>query len=401
MKIGIIREGKVPPDRRVPFTPKQCKKIREKYPQVQLVVQSSPSRAYMDEEYDDQCINIQDDTNDCDVLFGVKEVPIDQLIEGKTYFIFSHTIKEQPYNKELLKAVLEKKIRLIDYEVLTDKAGNRVIGFGRFAGLVGAYNGFRGYAIRNKMTALRPAHTLEGIKEMKAEAAKLPLPAIKIAFTGEGRVAGGVRELLESMGIEEVQVDTYLNKDNFEKPVFVQLKPQDYNKHIDGKPFDFNYFINHPEEYEGDFKRFCNKTDMLIASAYWDHRSPVLFTTKDMGEPDFRIKVIADITCDIMGSIPSTLRASIIEDPFYGFNPNTGKEELAFTDSGNITVMAVDNLPNELPRDASKDFGKNLIESVIPSLLGKDDDGVIERATIAKDGKLTDRFEYLSDWLSK
>jgi saccharopine dehydrogenase (NAD+, L-lysine-forming) len=400
MKIGIIREGKVPPDKRVPFTPKQCCKIRQKYPQIHVVAQSSPSRAYMDEEYNEQCVVVQDDMSECDVLFGVKEIPVDDLLEGKTYFFFSHTIKKQFHNKQLLKTVLDKKITLIDYEVLSDKEGNRIIGFGRFAGLVGAYNGFRGYAIRNGLPEPKPAHTLEGIKAMKEEAANLKLAPIRIAFTGEGRVARGVRELLESMEMLEVSADEFLSDTPFEQSVFVQLGPKEYVKHSKGKEFDFNHFVNHPEEYESNFLRFCTKTDLLISSAFWDPKSPVLFTDEDMQKPDFSIKIIADITCDIKGAIPSTIRASIIEDPFYGYNPFTKKEELAFTNPKNITVMAVDNLPNELPRDASKDFGKNLIEKVIPCLIGEDTDGIIERASIAKDGQLTERFSYLQDWVN-
>jgi alanine dehydrogenase len=399
MKIGIIREGKVPPDRRVPFTPKQCRKIREIYPQLLMAVQTSPSRAYMDEEYNDNCIVIQEEMSDCDVLFGVKEIPVEYLEEGKTYFFFSHTIKKQQYNKKLLKAVLEKNITLIDYEVLTNKQGTRIIGFGRFAGLVGAYNGLRGWAIRNNVTEPRPAHTLPGVKEMKEEAARLPLSPIKIAFTGEGRVAGGVRELLESMGIKEVSTEEYLQHETFDTPVFVQLRPQDYVAHKEGKPFDFNHFVKHPEAYKGTFNKFTKQTDMLISSAFWDPKSPVLFTAEEMRDENFRINIIADITCDIKGAMPSTLRASIIEDPFYGYNPIIEKEELAFTNNNNITIMAVDNLPNELPRDASKDFGKNLIENVLPSLINGDKEEILARATIASKGKLTERYQYLQDWI--
>jgi saccharopine dehydrogenase (NAD+, L-lysine forming) len=401
MKIGIIREGKVPPDKRVPFTPKQCKRIMEKFPKVQVMVQSSASRSYMDEQYDDQCIIIEDSIDECDVLFGIKEVPISELIEGKTYFIFSHTIKKQQHNKGLLKAILEKNIRLIDYELLTDNEGNRLVGFGRIAGLVGAYNGFRGFAIRNKLREPKPAHTLDGIEAMLEEAKKMSLPPIKIALTGAGRVAGGVKELLESMNIKEVDVDSYLKNETFKEAVFVQLKPDAYNMHKEGKAFDLKHFYKHPEEYTGNFKRFYTSTDMFISSAFWDPKAPELFTEEDMRQPDFRIKVIADVTCDIKGSIPSTLRAGIIEDPFYGYNPETESEELAFTNPKNITVMAVDNLPNELPHDASKEFGKSLIEKILPSIVKGDNEGILERATIARDGKLSQRYSFLSDWVSE
>jgi len=399
MKIGIIREGKVPSDKRVAFTPKQCKKIRESYPQIYITVQSSPHRAYMDEEYDERCFVPVDDLTHCDILFGIKEVPVEELIADKTYFFFSHTIKKQPYNKGLLQAVLEKNITLLDYELITDDDGNRLLGFGRFAGLVGAYNGLKAYAIRVGLPEPKSAHTLPTLSEMKEEASNIELPPIRIAFTGEGRVASGVRELLEEMGVRELDVDTYLRGDRYSEPVFVQLKPGDYNKRKDGTAFDLKHFFANPGEYEGNFKRFCSETDLFISSAFWDPKAPVLFTREDMLEDNFCIKVIADITCDIQGSIPSTLRSSMILDPFYGYNPKTGKEEDAFYRDENITIMAVDNLPNELPRDASKMFGKAIKEHVLPLLVNDTENAILERATIVKNGKLTERFKYLEEWV--
>lgn len=400
LKLGLIKEGKIPNDKRVALTPKQCRRLREIYPKVQIMIEPSASRSFMDEEYDEQCFVLNENMDECDVLIGIKEVPVKNLIEGKTYLFFSHSVKKQEHNKDLLKAVLKKNIRLIDFELLTDKQGRRLVGFGRFAGLVGTYNAMRGYSIRYKMPEPKPAHTLNDLKELFLQAQKIKLPPIKIAFTGEGRVAGGVLEILQSMKIKQVTVEEYLAKEHFAEPVFVQLKPADYFQSKKGGTFDFNHFVQNPGEYSGNFKRFCNNTDMLISSAYWDPRSPVLFTAEEMTEPSFRIRIIADITCDIQGAIPSTLRSAIIEDPFYGYNPFTRKEELAFTKPTNITIMAVDNLPNELPRDASEEFGNSLIEKVFPSFMEQDKDGIIERATIARDGALTSRFEYLNSWLN-
>ncbi|QQS51239.1 MAG: alanine dehydrogenase [Bacteroidota bacterium] len=400
LKLGLIKEGKIPNDKRVALTPKQCRRLREIYPKIQIMIEPSASRSFMDEEYDEQCFVLNENMEECDVLIGIKEVPVKSLIEGKTYLFFSHCAKKQERNKDLLKAVLKKNIRLIDFELLTDKQGRRLVGFGRFAGLVGTYNAMRGYCIRYKMPEPKPAHTLNSLKELFLQAHKIKLPPIKIAFTGEGRVAGGVLEILQNMKIKQVTVEEYLAKELFEEPVFVQLKPADYYQPKKGGAFDFNHFVQNPEEYSGNFKRFCNTTDMFISSAYWDPRSPVLFTAEEMTEPSFRIRIIADITCDIQGSIPSTLRSAIIEDPFYGYNPFTRKEELAFTKPTNITVMAVDNLPNELPRDASEEFGNSLIEKIFPFFFEEDKDGIIERATITRNGALTSRFEYLNDWLN-
>lgn len=400
MKIGILREGKTPPDKRVPFAPNQCKQIFESYPQVKIVVQPSPVRCFMDEEYEDAGIPLQTDLSDCDVLLGVKEVNVEDLIEGKTFFFFSHTIKKQDYNKKLLKAVLEKKIRLIDYETLTYENGLRIIGFGKWAGIVGAYNGLRAFAVRNEMPEPKPAHLCEGLEELKKEAGKLDLPPIKMVVTGGGRVSHGSMQLLNSLGIKKVSVEDYLATESFNEPVYVQLEPDSYVKHAEGKDFDMQHFFTHPQEYERNFKRFAKTTDLLISAAYWDPNAPVLFTRDEMLNGSFKISVIADVTCDIEGSIPSTLRASSIEDPFYGYNPETGKEELAFVDPKNVSVMAVDNLPCELPKDASIDFGNNLIDKVLPYLVGEDSKNILAKATIAENGKLTEKYKYLEEWVN-
>jgi hypothetical protein len=332
---------------------------------------------------------------------GVKEVPVQDLIPEKTYFFFSHTIKKQAHSRKLLQEVVCKKIRLIDYEVLTGKDNVRIIGFGYFAGLVGAYNGLMTYGKRNRLFDLKPAHKCNDLQELKSKVAGLKLPALKIIVTGGGRVAGGAIEMLQEIPVRQVSVEEYLGNDSFDEPVFVQLNPEDYNLHNESKAFDLLHFFRHPWEYSGNFLRFCSQTDLLIGAAFWDPKAPALFTSEEMKSPDFRIRVIADITCDIEGSIPSTRKSSTIADPVYDFNPETGELEQAYSSEKNITVMAVDNLPCELPKDASLDFGRNLIEKVLPYLLGDDEDGVIKRATITENGILTEHFMYLSDYLSE
>lgn len=399
MKIGIIKEGKQPPDKRVPFSPQQCRQIIERFPGTEVFVQPSTIRCFSDKEYRNAGIQVVENLEHCDVLMGVKEVPIADLIPNKIYFFFSHTIKKQAYNQKLLRAIAEKNIRLIDYEVLTGTDGMRIIGFGRFAGLVGAYNGLLTFGKRNRLFDLKPAHRCDDLQEMKKNVAGLKLPPIKIAVTGDGRVAGGALELLREIPIRQVSVNEFLEKNSTDEPVFVQLSPGDYNSHKEGKDFELLHFFNHPNEYCENFKRFCNTTDLLIAAAYWDPKAPVLFTAEEMKKQDFKIKVIADITCDIEGSIPSTKRASTIDDPVYDYNPQTEEMETAFSSENNITIMAVDNLPCELPKDASLDFGKNLIEKVLPHLIGSDTDGIIKRASITENGNLTERFAYLKDYL--
>ncbi|WP_421875413.1 NAD(P)-dependent oxidoreductase [Marinoscillum sp.] len=397
VKIGIIKEGKVPIDRRVPLTPFQAKQVKERFPDVEVVVQSSDIRCFTDEDYQNEGLTLVKNVDDCDVLLGVKEVPIPNLLSGKTYFFFSHTIKKQPYNQKLLRSLLDQKIRMVDYETLTDQSGKRIIAFGRWAGIVGAYNGVWTYGQRYNLFNIRRANECFDLEDLKTEYAKVKLPAIKIAITGGGRVAKGAMEVMHGMGIRKVTPAAYLTED-YDYPVFTQLNTRDYHIRKEGGEFSRHEFYKSPENYESDFLKFAHSTDLLIAAAYWDPNSPVLFKREDITKSAFKINVIADITCDIEGSIPSTKQPSTIEDPVYDYNPSDDQVEAAFTDEGNITVMAVDNLPCELPRDASESFGNELLNNVLPELLGNDDKEVIKRATITGDGDLTDRYEYLRDY---
>ena len=397
IKIGLIKEGKVPPDRRVPLTPEQAKFLTDSYPEFEVCVQSSDLRCFADDEYHQLGLPVQDSVADCDILLGVKEVPIPQLVADKTYMFFSHTIKEQPYNRNLLRAILEKNITLIDYEVLTDKNGQRIVAFGRYAGIVGAYNGLLTYGKKFGLFELRRAYQCFDLADLRNEFVKIKLPPIKIALTGSGRVAHGAMEVLDGAGIRKVTPDEYLHKE-FAEAVYVQLQSQDYNKHKEGKPFSKEEFHRHPERYKGGFLRYAYHTDLLIAGAYWDPRAPVLFTLDDLNDPRFRIKVIADITCDIEGSIPTTIRPTTIADSVYDYDPHKRGEAPAYSARENITVMAIDNLPNELPRDASHDFGQELINRVLPLFLSGDEEQVLERATITRQGKLTEPYAYLAGY---
>lgn len=398
MRIGLIKEGKIPLDKRVALTPSQALEVMEKYPEIKVVAQSSEIRCFSDDDYRQLGIDVVKDITDCDLILGVKEVPIKQLIPEKTFFFFSHTIKAQEYNRDLLRAILDKKIKLIDYETLTDLENNRIIAFGRWAGIVGAYNAIWTFGKRYNLFHLRRAHECFDLKDLQSEYSKVKLPPIKIIITGGGRVAKGAMEVLYGIGLRKVTAFSILNE-RFNDPVFAQLNSRDYHTKSGGGEFNRHEFFSHPHLYEGDFKKFAQVADLLIASAYWKPESPVLFETKDVMSPDFRIRVIADITCDIEGSIPSTKRSSTIEDPIYDYNPSEDAIEKAITDEANLTVMAVDNLPCELPRDASKSFGNELIKNVLPHLLGEDNDKIISNATITEKGRLTEKYEYLQDYV--
>ncbi|MCC6369673.1 MAG: alanine dehydrogenase [Bacteroidia bacterium] len=395
-KLGILREEKNPPDMRVPLTPLICSELSRKYPNVEIVVQPSKIRCYSDAEYTAFGVTLQEDLSDCDILMGVKEVPADKLLAGKKYFFFSHTIKKQAHNKKLMKSLIEKKIQLIDYETLTDKNHNRIIGFGRYAGVVGAYNGILGYGLKYDLFRLKPANQCRDKAELEDELKRAKLPNIKIAITGGGRVANGAIETLSALRIRKVTPEEFLMA-SFREPVYCQLNPRDYVERPNDHNFDLNDFYSHPEHFVSKFVPFTKATDLYISTHYWDPRSPKMFTVEDIKAPDFHISVIADVTCDMDGSVPSTIRSSTISQPFYGYNILSGKEDLPFN-KDTICVMAVDNLPCELPRDASDDFGKDLSERVLPHLFGDDKDTVIKRATICEGGKLTSNFDYLSDY---
>lgn len=401
LKIGILRETKNPPDRRVPLTPPQIVALEEMYPFAEFFVQPSDIRCYSDEEYEYLAIPLKEDLSECDILLGVKEVDRRTFIPGKTYMFFAHVGKKQPYNRDMFREMSEKKISLIDYEYLTTEKGERVVAFGRWAGIVGAYNGLRARGLKTNRFRLKPAHQCHDLEEMWAGLKLIELQAgMKILVTGDGRVAHGAMETLgECNDIVEISPGDFLNR-TFDVPVMCRIGPETYTVRKDGREFTFSHFVKHPEEYLSSFKPFTRVTDILITGHYWDPRSPVFFTREDMKEPDFRISVIADISCDIDGPIPSTLRPTTIADAFYGYNPVLEKEEPAFSRPSNITVMSIDNLPGELPRDASHDFGKLLMNDTMNDLLTARDSPMLKRATILKNGVLTPPFSYLKDYLN-
>ena len=398
MKIGILREGKTPPDKRVPLTPKQCRSIIDKYyPAIEIVAQPSEIRAIKDVEYTDQGIKLTTDLTDCDVILGVKEVPLELLIPNKKYFFFSHTIKKQPYNRNLLRRILELKIELIDYETLTYKNGARVLGFGKFAGVVGTYNTLLGFGLKSGKYNLKPAHQCKDFKELKQELEKVKLPSnYKIILTGKGRVGGGALEILRLLKLKEVSAADFLNKEANE-PVYTVLDIADYFCHKDGTEWNAKAFFNDSSQYQSTFMLYAKAANMYVACHYWEAPAPFIFTRDDVKSNDFKIDIIGDISCDIDGPVASTLRSSTIAKPFYGYNPQTEKE-VDYSTKESIMVMAVDNLPCELPRDASEGFGQDLCDYILPCLINSDEDKIIERATITKEGLLTDTFSYLQDY---
>lgn len=396
MKIGLIKECKFPVDKRVVMTPYQCELFKQKFPQIELVVQSSEYRCFTDEEYMLSGIDIVNDVSDCDILFGVKEVPLELLLYGKTYFFFSHTIKMQPYNRNLLACMLELNVRMIDYEVLKNN-GRRLLGFGRYAGVVGCYNGILTYGKRTQLFNLKPAYLCNDRKELESELKKVNLGNSKIIVTGNGRVGKGALEIIKLLGIKEVSKADFKNYE-YDIPVYVHIDFSDYNARIDGSTFLSNDFFSNPKLFRSTFMDYASCADILIAGHYYAQGSPYLFTREDVKSPLFNIRTVADISCDINGPVASTIRSSTIQNPIYGYNPESETED-EFDKDSVISVMAVDNLPCELPKDSSEDFGSQMLNEIFPLLFDCKDSDVIKDATICENGDLTSNFEYLRDFL--
>ncbi len=397
MKFGIIRERKNPPDRRVVLSPKACQKVLSTHKNAEIIVEPSPIRTYTDADYKAAGLEVAPRMEDCDVLLGVKEVTIASLIPNKKYFFFSHTIKKQPYNRDLLRAILDKNIELYDHEVITNAKEQRLVAFGRYAGIVGAYNGFRAYGLKYDLFKLPKAEKLPDQTALIDALKRIPLPNIKVLLTGRGRVGNGSREMLDGMGMRRVNVAEYLS-DEFKEPVYCQIDAGEYNKRKDGVRGNKADFFHNPGEYKSSFYRFAKVTDFYIAGHFYGQGAPYLFTREDAKQPDFKIKVVADVSCDIDGPVASTIRPSTIAKPIYGYNPKTEKET-DYKNKSAIAVMAVDNLPCELPRDASEGFGEAFLKNVISAFFNGDKDGVLHRARMTQNGKLTERYSYLQSYV--
>jgi len=398
MKFGIIKERKSPPDKRVVFSPAMLLAFKEQFPQAEIKVESSDVRIFKDDEYTAAGFEVTTDLADCDILIGVKEVPVDALIPHKNYFFFSHTIKKQPHNKKMLQAIIDKDITLYDHETVIDASNRRLIGFGRYAGIVGTYNGFRAFGQKYELFNLPKAETLADKDALVAKLKRAVMPPVKIALTGKGKVGMGAKEILDAMKVKEVTIDNFLTK-NYNGPVYVHLDVLDYNKRKDGRVATSNEdFFKNAGDYVSDFARFANAADMYIAGHFYNNDAPQILSRETLRDKNNRIKVVADISCDVAGPVASTLRSSTIAEPFYGYNPSTDTEEDIHHPSA-IVVMAVDNLPCELPRDASEGFGEMFLKNVIPAFYNNDKDGILERAKIAGSGRLAEKFKYLNDYI--
>jgi saccharopine dehydrogenase (NAD+, L-lysine forming) len=395
LTIGLIREGKIPADNRVALTPAHCKWILNNAVNIKIVVQSCPIRCFTDNEYRLAGVTVQEDMSSCDILFGIKEVPVAMLLPGKTYLFFSHTKKKQPHNQHLFASMIEKKITLIDYECLEHDDGQRIIGFGFFAGIVGAHNGLMAYGRRTGLFTLERVYKQTDFRALIHTYFGLRLPNVKIAITGSGRVAHGILEIMNLAGIHEVEPADYLVR-RFSYPVYTQLKGADLYRNPRTGGYKREDLHKDPGSYTCRFHPYAAQTDILMNGVYWESSSPRLFQKEDIGSSDFIVQTIADITDDTNGSVPINLGDQSIEDPVYGVSRTTFEKTLPYLPDS-IDIVAVGNLPNELPRDASLYFGEQLIKYVMEDLI-KGGSAILDRATMLKNGSLTTAFSYLQNY---
>ena len=398
--IGIVRESRND-ENRTPLVPEHIKKYKESNPNINFIIQPSNSRCFSDEEYELCGAKINENLNECSIIFGVKEIDPNILINNRTYLFFSHTFKInkqqkniEKHKKDLLLSILNKKITLIDYENIRGKNGTRCLGFGRFAGIVGCYNTLNLLLKVLGKQSLASAYKIDDYERLVLNLKNLYFPKTKILVTGDGRVAKGVIELLNQTNIKAVSKKDFLEK-KFDQPIFCNLETKDYVTNNSSTNFNLEHFINNPQDYSSSALQYLKETDILISAHYWDPSSPKIFENEDLKDLQ-NLKIVGDITCDINGSVPTTIRSTTIEEPNYWIERYTLKEIDENNDG--IAVMAVDNLPSELPRDSSTEFSEGIINEVLPFLL-KEDDGRILNGTITTDGSFLEKYNYLNDYI--
>ena len=398
--IGIVRESRND-ENRTPLVPEHIKKYKESNPNINFIIQPSNSRCFSDEEYELCGAKINENLNECSIIFGVKEIDPNILINNRTYLFFSHTFKInkqqkniEKHKKDLLLSILNKKITLIDYENIRGKNGTRCLGFGRFAGIVGCYNTLNLLLKVLGKQSLASAYKINDYERLVLNLKNLYFPKTKILVTGDGRVAKGVIELLNQTNIKAVSKKDFLEK-KFDQPIFCNLETKDYVTNNSSTNFNLEHFINNPQDYSSSALQYLKETNILISAHYWDPSSPKIFENEDLKDLQ-NLKIVGDITCDINGSVPTTIRSTTIEEPNYWIERYTLKEIDENNDG--IAVMAVDNLPSELPRDSSTEFSEGIINEVLPFLL-KEDDGRILNGTITTDGSFLEKYNYLNDYI--
>ena len=304
----------------------------------------------------------------------------------------------QAYNRPLLQAFIQKCITFYDYEYLVDDNNIRVCAFGWWAGVVGVYYTLRGYGLKHSLYYLPKPDRRFTLDQLLDSLRGIELPKIKVFVTGAGRVSQGAQYVLDKIGAVKMTEVEYLQTKRVDKLSYSYADVDRLVRRKDGGAFSWKDFTKNAGEYESDFQRWARATDVLLCAHFWGPEAPVYLTEEDLRRDDLRIRMIGDVTCDIKGSVKSTVRPATHDAPYYDYNPVTERDEPAFSSDKNITVMAVDTCPNALALDTSEYFGKMLTEHVFGPLLKGEPSAVIDRSMIVLEGKLTDRFEYLRDF---
>jgi alpha-aminoadipic semialdehyde synthase len=428
--LGIRREDKNKWERRVPIIPDHVKDLKEKH-NIQTIIQPSPIRIFSDDEFKKAGAQINEDLTECPVIFAVKEIPIDFFQENHTYVFFLHIIKGQEYNMPMLKKMMEMGCSLIDYEKITDEKNRRLVFFGHFAGLAGMIDTLWAFGQRVKWRGINSAFSeikktieydnLDDAKEhiklvgKKIQQEGIPdfLAPLVIGFAGYGNVSQGAQEILDCLPVKEIS-PTQLEaiQDNYSCNVIykVVFKEEDIVEHVSNEElFNLQEYYENPHLYRGIFHRYLKRLTILMNCIYWDKRYPRLITKYLLEEyftGQMKLQVVGDISVDINGAIEFTEKTTTPDNPVYVYNPIRRDIIDGFAGTG-VVVMAVDNLPCELPRESSKEFSDSLI-NFIPSIVKTDYSknyhnldlpDEIKKALILHNGRLTPDYQYINKYL--
>ena len=432
-KIGIRDENKYKMERRAPITPTYTERIIKDYG-IEIDVLHSEKRIFTDEEYAKTGCNIVQNLDETPIIFGVKEIPIQDLRQDKTYIFFSHVIKGQQHNMPLLQRMIDLKSTLIDYEKIVDENNRRLIFFGRHAGLAGMINTLWSFGLRlrhlgivNPFETLQQTYTYSSLEEAEnvikeignnIQINGLPqeLAPLTIGITGYGNVSIGAQHILDLLPITEITPDELLNLKNNKNAISnktiykVVFKEEHIAKHKDGEKFILHDFFNKPELFKSVFSKYVEHLTVLVNCSYWDNRYEPLVTKKHLrhlhSTNSKKLTVIGDISCDVNGGIEATHTGTEIENPIFVYDPMTDTPEFGHTGNG-VLIMAVDILPSELPREASISFADALIDFIEPIVscdYNTEFDNIklptpIKKALILLQGELTPDYQYLKKYL--
>lgn len=431
--MGIRREDKNKWEQRVPVIPDHISELKKKH-QIQTIIQPSSIRSYDDSEYEKAGANVQDDLSNCPVIFAVKEIPIDFFESKKTYVFFSHTIKGQSYNMPMLKKLMELQCTLIDYEKVVDENNRRLIFFGRFAGIAGMVDTLWGfgkrlqtqYHIDTLFTVIKQTHQYPSLSTLKQklttigkniEQKGLPkeITPLVIGFAGYGNVSNGAQEIIDLLPVVEVQPSKLpmIFDDPSNKCVYkVVFKEEDMVKPIQPhQHFDLQDYYHHPEHYTSAFQKYLPKISILMNCIYWDKRYPRLlskdyFHQYPVSEEIRKPLIVGDISVDLQGAIEPTMKVTTPDNPVFVYDPQTDSINDGVKGEG-MAIMAVDNLPCELPKDSSRAFSE-ILWHFIPEIVHADYAAnfaqlhlppEIKNAVILHQGKLTPSYQYINKYL--